>query len=69
MASLELLTPKDVFEEYGISRQMLNKLVKAGRIKPTFDSGQPGLARLYSPESIESYQRSRDNRGGKRLPG
>lgn len=65
MAQLELLTPKDVYERYGLSRSRLSRLVKAGRIKPTFVPDQEGTARLYSPESIESYLRTKDTRGRK----
>lgn len=65
MAQLELLTPKDVRKKYGLSKSRLNRLVSDGRIIPTFDSGQPGVARLYSPESIEMYLRTKDPRGRK----
>ena len=68
MTQFELLTPGEVETKYGIGRSHLNKLVKAGRIRPTFDPGKPGMARLYSPAVIEAYLKSRDPRGRK-LPG
>lgn len=65
MAQIEFLTPADVRQRYGLSKSRLNRLVRDGRIVPTFDSGQRGVARLYSPESIESYLRTKDPRGRK----
>ena len=67
MTGMELLSPGEVTERYGISASHLNHLVRAGWIWPTIDSGRPGVARYYSPEVIEAYLASRDNRG-KRLP-
>ncbi len=61
------LTPADVHEEFGIGRSHLNQLVAAGRIKPAFDPGRPGSARLYTAAAIRKYLASRDNRG-KRHP-
>lgn len=69
MSTIELLTPLEVYERYGIHRSRLHRLVKAGRIKPAFDSGQPGIPRLYAPASIEAYNMTKDPRGRKRKDG
>ena len=64
---MNLLSPADIKERYGIGRSQLNQLVAAGRITPAIDSGRPGTARYYTAEEIELYLTSRDNRG-KRHP-
>ncbi len=61
-----LVTSRVLEERYGVTRQHLHYLVKAGHIKPKIDPG-PGSVKLYEEHEVRDYLK-RESRDGRAKP-
>ncbi|MFC1544344.1 hypothetical protein ACFL4Y_03715 [Gemmatimonadota bacterium] len=61
-----LVTSRVLAGKYGVTRQHLHYLVKAGHISPKLDPG-PGSVKLYEEQEVKAYL-ERENRDGRAKP-
>ena len=61
-----LVTSRILEERYGVTRQHLHYLVRAGHIKPKVDPG-PGSVKLYEEREVQAYL-EREQRDGRAKP-
>ena len=61
-----LMTSRMLSRKYGVTRQHIHYLVKAGHIQPAVDPG-PGSVKLYEEDEVKAYL-ERDHRDGRAKP-